>query len=88
MKPLASTDAEFDAVFSAARPLDPALRDPFLQAVATALQGCSEIGPGAVFVVCRELQRQFFDPPLDEPRAVSRWARHEPRYEKVSKRAV
>jgi len=50
MKPIKLTDAELDAVFSAARPLDPDLRDPFLQAVAHALQqDCSgEIGPGTV----------------------------------------
>jgi hypothetical protein len=35
MKPIKLTDAELDAVFSAARPLDPDLRDPF-QAVAHA----------------------------------------------------
>jgi len=29
MKPIKLTDAELDAVFSAARPLDPDLRDPF-----------------------------------------------------------
>jgi len=48
MKPIKLTDAELDAVFSAARPLDPDLRDPFLQAVAHALQqDCSsEIGSG------------------------------------------
>src|SRR4029079_19459020 len=44
------TDSELDAVFSAARPLDPDLRDPFLQAVANALMAdCSgEIGPRTV----------------------------------------
>ena len=65
MKPIKLTDAELDAVFSAARPLDPDLGDPFLQAVAHALQqDCSgEIGPGTVARVCREMQRQFFDPP-------------------------
>ena len=76
MKPIKLTDAELDAVFSAARPLDPDLRDPFLQAVAHALQqDCSsEIGPGTVARVCREMQRQFFDSP-DFDRAVPRWAR-------------
>jgi hypothetical protein len=41
------------------------LRDPFLRAVAHALQqDCvGEIGPGTVARVCRELQRQFFSPP-------------------------
>ena len=52
MKPIKLTDAELDAVFSAARPLDPDLRDPFLQAVAHALQqDCSgEIGPGTASI--------------------------------------
>ena len=70
------TDSELDAVFSAARPLDPDLRDPFLQAVANALMAdCSgEIGPGTVARVCREMQRQFFDPP-DFEGAVPRWSR-------------
>jgi hypothetical protein len=60
-------DLELDAVFDAARPLDPALRDPFLRAVANALQqDCAgEIGPGTVARVCREMQRQFYDPPLE-----------------------
>ena len=50
---------------AAARPLDPDLRDPFLRAVAHALQqDCAgEVGPGTVARVCRELQRQFFDAP-------------------------
>jgi len=70
------TDSELDAVFSAARPLDPDLRDPFPQAVANALMAdcSSEIGPGTVARVCREMQRQFFDPP-DFDRAVPRWSR-------------
>jgi hypothetical protein len=47
--------------FAAARPLDPDLRDPFLRAVANALQGSKVIGP-AWSRTCAELQRQFFDP--------------------------
>jgi hypothetical protein len=57
------SDAELDAVFTAARPLDPDLRDPFLRAVANALQGKAEIGPSVVARTCAELQRQFFHPP-------------------------
>jgi hypothetical protein len=70
------TDAELDAVMNAARPLDPGLRDPFLQAVATALQqDCSgEIGPGTVARVCREMQRQFFSPPDLDRGHVPRWS--------------
>ena len=53
------------------------------------LRGCVEVGPGTVYRAIEQAQRAHFDPPqLDETRAVSRWARHEPRYEKISKRAV
>ena len=55
------------------------MRDPFLQAVANALLAdCSgEIGPGTVARVCREMQRQFFDPPDIDGRMprVSKWER-------------
>ena len=61
--PIRLTDAELDAVMSAARPLAVEMRDPFLRAVATALEGSKVIGPGVVARTCAELQRQFFDPP-------------------------
>jgi hypothetical protein len=57
------SDAELDAVFLAARPLAVRDRDDFLQEVANALAGCSEIGPGTVAKACREAQRRFSDPP-------------------------
>ena len=38
MPPIRLSDDELDAVFAAARPIDPDLRDPFLRAVAHALQ--------------------------------------------------
>jgi hypothetical protein len=60
--PLRLSDDELDAVMAAARPLDPDLRDPFLRAVANALQG-REVGPGTVARTCAELQWQFFHPP-------------------------
>ena len=63
MPPIRLTDSELDAVMSAARPIAVDLRDAFLHAVAHALSGRKEIGPGVVHQVCRELQRQFFDPP-------------------------
>jgi hypothetical protein len=50
---------------AAARPIAPHLRDEFLQAVAVALAGQREIGPGVVFRVLRDTQRRFFDPPVD-----------------------
>jgi hypothetical protein len=73
---LALNDNELDTVMAAARPLAPDLRDAFLHAVAHALRG-HEIGPGLVARTCRELQRDFLDPPdLDGrmPR-VSKWER-------------
>jgi hypothetical protein len=63
MKPVALSDSELGAVMSAARPLDPDLRDPFLRAVANALQGYAVVGPGVVARTCAELQRQFFRAP-------------------------
>jgi hypothetical protein len=63
MPPIRLSDSELDAVMAAARPLPVDLRDPFLQVVAHALSGRDVIGPGTVHQVCRELQRQFFDPP-------------------------
>jgi hypothetical protein len=74
MSPIKLTDGELAAVFDAARPLPVDLRDPFLQAVAHALAGRKDIGPGVVFQTCRELQRQFFAPPdLSRGKDYSRW---------------
>lgn len=61
--PLKLSNDELDAVMQAARPLPIDMRDPFLQAVAHSLAGHAVVGPGVVHQVCRELQRQFFDPP-------------------------
>ena len=61
--PLRLTDDELTAVMSAAAPLDVAMRDVFLQQVATSLGGYREIGPGLVHRICAETQRQFFTPP-------------------------
>jgi hypothetical protein len=63
MPPIRLTDDELSAVLAAARPLAVEMRDPFLRAVAAALEGSEVIGPGTVHQVCRELQRQFFDAP-------------------------
>jgi hypothetical protein len=63
MPPVRLSDDELSAVMAAARPLAVEMRDPFLQAVAHALSARDVIGPGTVHQVCRDLQRQFFDPP-------------------------
>jgi hypothetical protein len=63
MPPHHLTDDEVDAVLAAARPIANDRRDAFLQAVADALAGLSELGPGATYRVIRDVQKQFFDPP-------------------------
>jgi hypothetical protein len=77
MPPIRLTDEELAAILVAARPLPIDLRDPFLQAVAHALSGKKMIGPGVVHQVCRELQRQFFDPPDLSRGHAPRWARRD-----------
>ena len=62
MPPLALTNSQLDAVMTTAAPLSPDQRGPFLLAVAERLRGVP-IGDGSVARVCRELQREFFDPP-------------------------
>ena len=62
--PLALSDQQLDTVMRAAAPLLPSDRDPFLRALAHALRSEPEIGDGAVFRACRELQKQFLRPPV------------------------
>lgn len=74
MPPLKLSDDELSAVLAAARPLPVECRDAFLQQVASALQGCGEIGPGVVYRVAAQVQREFFDPPdLSKSRDVSKY---------------
>jgi hypothetical protein len=54
------TDTELDQVFRAAAPLPPADRDGFLKSVAERLAQTT-IGPGAVFQICRDVQKQFLN---------------------------
>jgi hypothetical protein len=64
MPPIRLTDDQMGAVFAAARPLRVADRDAFLQEVAAALQGRSEIGDGDVYRAIADVQRRHHDPPL------------------------
>jgi hypothetical protein len=57
---LSLSDAELDIVFNLTRPLEPQLRDPFLRAVALELARYEAIGPGLIFRVGKQLQREFF----------------------------
>ena len=60
------SDSELDVIMTLAQPIDPAMRDPFLRAVAIELARYQPeaIGPGLINRVGRELQRQFFTPSL------------------------
>ena len=64
MAPIRLTDSQLDAVLAAARPLAVGDRDAFLQDVAAALQGRSEIGDGDVYRAIADVQRRHHDPPL------------------------
>jgi hypothetical protein len=63
-RPLALTDEQLSALLRASAPLDRDLREPFLLAVAKALQGREPLGDGEVFRTIREVQREFWHPPL------------------------
>jgi hypothetical protein len=61
--PLALSDAQLTTVMGLARPLLPAQRIAFLEMLASKLNGQHELGDGAIYRLCRELQRQYFEPP-------------------------
>jgi hypothetical protein len=61
--PLRLSDAELAEVMAAARPLQPHMRDSFMQAVAAELSRLGVVGPGAVHRICAAVQRRFYDPP-------------------------
>jgi hypothetical protein len=71
--PIKLTDCQIEVIMTAAAPLAPADRSPFLEAVAAGLRD-REIGDGLVHRVIAEAQRKFFAPPVPE-RAVgtSKW---------------
>jgi hypothetical protein len=62
MPPIRLTDDELDAVMTAAIAVE--RRYAFLQQVAAELRNC-EIGPGLVHRIVAQVQREFFDPPLE-----------------------
>jgi hypothetical protein len=64
-RPLALTDDQMSALLRAAQPLDRDLREPFLLAVARALQGREPLGDGLVFRTIKEVQREFWHPPVE-----------------------
>ena len=63
MTPVKLSDDELSAIMTACQPLAPAARDGFVRAVANALQGCAEVGPGSVHRAIVAAQREHFSPP-------------------------
>jgi hypothetical protein len=63
MPPLRLSDSDLDMIMHACRPISPERRDGFLQAVASELERCGEIGPGSVHRAIAMAQRAHFDPP-------------------------
>ena len=61
--PLSLSNSQLTAVLDAAQPLPPDLRSPFLAAVAHALRGVP-VGDGSVHRINREVQREFWHPPI------------------------
>jgi hypothetical protein len=57
------TDDELEAVLPLTRPLPPVVRDAFLAAVSSALNGTPTVGPGLAHRTARELLPRFFTPP-------------------------
>jgi hypothetical protein len=54
---LALSDNQLAAIMAASRPLRPADRAGFFEALATRLAGVTEVGDGSVARACRETQR-------------------------------
>jgi hypothetical protein len=64
--PLSFSAEELDLLLELARPIDPAQRSAFLDAVAAAI-GEQASGPGLVHQTERRVQRQFWTPPQLSP---------------------
>ena len=80
-RPLALSDSELDIVLAAAKPLAVPDQTPFLEAVAEAVALMRERGDGALFRICRDLQRQWLTPPeLEELRVGTGGGRHPGKY--------
>jgi hypothetical protein len=60
--PLHFSDEEMTLLLELSRPIEPAQRTAFLDAVAAAIEGQAS-GPGLVRQTARRVQRQFWTPP-------------------------
>jgi hypothetical protein len=68
--PLSFSAEEMDLLLELSRPIEPAQRSAFLDAVAAAI-GEQASGPGRVHVTARRIQRQFWTPPELSPNATA-----------------
>ena len=82
--PIPLSASQFAAIANAAAALYPADRDPFIAAVAAALEG-QPVGDGVLGRIIRDVQCRF-DHPEPEP-LPPRWGQQRPRFERSSKRA-
>jgi hypothetical protein len=64
-RPVHLTEAQAAAVFAAAHPLSADRRSDFLTAVVHALASLPEIGDGSAYRIIAEMQKKFFDPPVE-----------------------
>ena len=83
--PIPLSQPQFLAIANAATALYPADRDPFIAAVAAALEG-RLMGDGILGRVIRDVQCRFDHP--EPEHSPARWERDKPRFERMSKRAV
>jgi hypothetical protein len=85
-------EAELAFYFAAQAQLEPALRPVFAERVTNILDAYAlfcDPGPGDVDRAIRQALIGLWIPPADaEQRAVPRWNRSAPRFERVSKQAV
>jgi hypothetical protein len=63
-QPIALSDDQITTIMALARPLAPDQRTAFVELLITKLNGRREIGDGALYQLCRELQRELLIPPL------------------------
>jgi hypothetical protein len=65
---LALSDEELDVLFNLSAPIEPAMRDAFLRAVALELEleryKPEQLGVGLITRVCRPLQKEFVRAPV------------------------
>jgi len=73
--PLRLTDDQMNMITSAAEPLQPGDRGPFLERVATLLNG-HELGDGVISRAARQAQAEFFRAPqLERAGGTSKYRR-------------